>query len=260
MNGIATTGEDMPDVIADEITRMDDAFAGNRLLSTFAPEARGLIEPHGTLVELRPDEIALSRGDQVLSTLFPLGPTMISMAVELSGGRTVEVALIGLRGAVGGIVSCGHAPAFARAKVLVGGPALRVPMTALENAKQKSSFIGNLFCRFSDYLLSCVMQSVACNSFHPIPERASRWLLHAQDRTGDRIELTQQALANLLGVQRTTVNAVIQSLEQEGLVAAGRGVIRVTDRDGLLRRSCECYQRLEDHFDAVIGTTGTGNA
>jgi CRP-like cAMP-binding protein len=219
-----------------------------------------LIEPHGTLVELRSDEIALSRGDQVLSTLFPLGTTMISMAVELSGGRTVEVALIGRRGAVGGIVSCGHAPAFARAKVLVGGPALRVPMTALEDAKQKSQFIGNLFCRFSDYLLSCVMQSVACNSFHPIPERASRWLLHAQDRTGDRIELTQQALANLLGVQRTTVNAVVQSLEQEGLIAAGRGVIRVINRDGLLRRSCECYQRLEEHFDAVIGTTGIGNA
>ena len=250
----------MPEVMADEIARADEAFAGNQLLSTFAPEARALIEPHGTLVELRSDEIALSRGDQVMATLFPIGPTMISMAVELSGGRTVEVALIGRRGAVGGIVSCGHAPAFARAKVLVGGPALRVPMTALEHAKQKSPFIGNLFCRFSDYLLSCVMQSVACNSFHPIPERASRWLLHAQDRTGDRIELTQQALANLLGVQRTTVNAVVQSLEQERLIAAGRGVIRVTNRDGLLRRSCECYQRLEDHFDAVIGTTGTGNA
>jgi CRP-like cAMP-binding protein len=260
MNNITTTGEDMPDVMIDEITRVGDAFATNQLLSTFAPEARALIEPHGTLVELRSDEIALSRGDQVLSTLFPLGTTMISMAVELSGGRTVEVALIGRRGAVGGIVSCGHAPAFARAKVLVGGPALRVPMTALEDAKQKSQFIGNLFCRFSDYLLSCVMQSVACNSFHPIPERASRWLLHAQDRTGDRIELTQQALANLLGVQRTTVNAVVQSLEQEGLIAAGRGVIRVINRDGLLRRSCECYQRLEELFDAVIGTTGIGNA
>jgi CRP-like cAMP-binding protein len=104
------------------------------------------------------------------------------------------------------------------------------------------------------------MQSVACNSFHPIPERASRWLLHAQDRTGDRIELTQQALANLLGVQRTTVNAVIQSLEQKGYIIPGRGVIRVIDREGLMRSSCECYQRLEDHFDAVIGTTGTGNA
>ena len=249
----------MPGIMTDTINPADEAFAGNHLLSTFSPEARALIEPHGTLVDLAADEIALSAGDQVLATLFPLGPTMISMAVELSGGRTVEVALIGLRGAVGGIVSCGQAPAFARAKVLVGGPALRVPMKALEEAKRKSPFIGNLFCRFSDYLLSQVMQSVACNAYHPIPERASRWLLHAQDRTGDRIELTQQSLANLLGVQRTTVNAVIQSLEQEGLIMSGRGVINVIDRDGLKRRSCECYQRLQDHYDAVIGTTGTGS-
>jgi DNA-binding transcriptional regulator YhcF (GntR family) len=70
--------------------------------------------------------------------------------------------------------------------------------------------------------------------------------------------LTQQALAGLLGVQRTTVNAVVQMLEGEGLIATGRGVIRVVDRTGLKRRSCECYQRLEDHFAAVIGERGTG--
>ena len=120
----------------------------------------------------------------------------------------MEVASIGREGAVGGIVSCGHAPAFSRAEVLVGGPAFRVPMEALEEAKSRSGFIANLFCRFSDYLLSQVMQSAACNSFHSIPERAARWLLHAQDRAGDRIELTQEAFAGLLGVQRTTVNAV----------------------------------------------------
>src|SRR5918912_985319 len=113
-------------------------------------------------------------------------------------------------------------------------------MQALEDAKRRSSFIANLFCRFSDYLLAQVMQSVACNAFHSIPERAARWLLHAQDRTGDRIELTQQAL------------------EQDGLIASGRGVIQVVDRPGLMRLACECYQRLEDHFDAVIGATGTG--
>ena len=87
-------------------------------------------------------------------------------------------------------------------------PAFKVPMQALEEAKQRSPFIANLFCRFSDYLLSQVMQSAACNAFHSIPERAARWLLHAQDRAGDRIELTQEAFAGLLGVQRTTVNAV----------------------------------------------------
>ena len=238
----------------------DEAFVGNHLLSTLSSEARALIEPFGTMVQLNTGDVVLSRGADVTTSLFPIGPTMISMAVELSDGRTVEAALIGLRGAVGGIISCGHAPAFSRAEVLVGGPAFRVPMKALEDAKQQSPFIANLFCRFSDYLLSQAMQSVACNAFHSIAERAARWLLHAQDRTGDRIELTQQALAELLGVQRTTVNAVARTLEEEGLIATGRGVFRVTDRAALMRRSCECYRRLEDHFDAVIGASGSGRA
>ena len=144
------------------------------------------------------------------STVFPIGQTMISMGVELAGGRSIEVASIGREGAVGGIISCGHAPAFSRAVALVGGPAMRLPMKALEDAKHRSPFVANLFCRFSDYLLAQVMQSVACNAYHSIPERAARWLLHAQDRAGDRIELTQETFADLLGVQRTTVNAVIQ--------------------------------------------------
>jgi CRP-like cAMP-binding protein len=131
-------------------------------------------------------------------------------------------------------------------------------MEALEQAKKRSPFIANLFCRFSDYLLAQVMQSVACNAYHSIPERSARWLLHAQDRTGDRIDLTQQALAELLGVQRTTVNAVLQTLEQEALISTGRGVVHVTDRTGLKRRTCECYGKLEEHFADIIGDSGTG--
>ena len=241
-----------------ELDRADEAFAGNRLLSTFAGDARDLIEPFGTMVELDAGETALTRGEQVTASVFPVGPTLISLEIELSGGRTVEAVMIGSRGAVGGIVSCGQAPAFSRALVLVGGPAFKVPMEALEKAKKRSPFIANLFCRFSDYLLAQAMQGVACNAFHSIPERAARWLLHAQDRTGDRIELTQQALAGLLGVQRTTVNAVLQSLEQDGVISTGRGVIQVMDRDGLKRRACECYDRLEGHFAAIIGTGGRG--
>ncbi len=248
----------MAQAITDELIQADEAFAGNKLLSTFNREARALVEPFGEMIELSSGDVVLSRGDMVRSSIFPIGPTMISLGVELNGGRSVEVASIGREGAVGGIVSCGHAPAFSRAEVLVGGPAFRIPMKCLEEAKTRSGFIANLFCRFSDYLLSQVMQSAACNSFHSIPERAARWLLHAQDRAGDRIELTQEAFAGLLGVQRTTVNAVIQSLQQDGLVTTGRGVVRVIDRAGLKRRSCECYQRLEDHFGQVIGTTGTG--
>lgn len=248
----------MAQVTTDELIEADKAFAANRLLSTFSPEARALIEPYGSIVQLEAGEVVLSRGEQVRSSLFPLSQTMITMVVDLDGGRSIEVASIGSRGAVGGIVSCGHAPAFSRAGGLVGGSAYKVPMEALEDAKSRSPFIANLFCRYSDYLLSTVMQSVACNAFHSITERAARWLLHVQGRAGDRIELTQEALAGLLGVQRTTVNAVIQELSNEGLIATSRGIVRILDRAGLKRRSCECYERLENHYNAVIGATGRG--
>src|SRR5687767_8901682 len=194
--------------VTDELVRTDKAFSGNRLLATFPAESRALIEPYATIVELELGAVVHGCGQDVVNSYFPFGTTMISLCLDLSDGRTVEVASIGQEGAVGGIVSCGHAPAFARAEVIVPGSALRVPMDKLEEAKMGSAHIRNLFCRFSDYLLSQVMQSVACNAFHPIEARAARWLLTAQDRAGSRIELTQEALAGLLGAQRATINAV----------------------------------------------------
>lgn len=250
----------MSQTVIDELDRVDEAFAGNRLLATFPAEARALVEPYSTLVELDPGEVVQEPGSHVKSTLFPFGPAMVSLVVDLPHGRSIEVASIGHEGAVGGIVSCGHAPAFGRAEVLVPGPALRIPMQPLEDAKMRSGHIRNLFCRFSDYLLSQVMQTVACNSFHSIEQRAARWLLTAQDRAGDSIELTQEALAGLLGVQRTTVNAAVRILQDEGLIGIRRGSIRVLDRAGLKRRSCECYDEVERHFTAVLGSQGTGGS
>ena len=246
--------------IIDELARTDQAFARNRLLATFPADVRALIEPFAEVVDLELGTILHSSGEHIVASHFPFGPTMISLGVELADGRTIEVASIGQEGAVGGIVSCGHAPAFAHAEVMVPGPALRVPMKPLEDAKLTSAHLRNLFCRFSDYLLGQVMQSVACNAFHPIEARAARWLLTAQDRAGNRIELTQEALAGLLGAQRTTVNAVARILQDEGLISTRRGVIQVIDRVGLKRRSCECYAAVERHFGGVIGSSGSGGS
>jgi hypothetical protein len=180
------------------------------------------------------------------------------MVVDVDG-RSIEVASVGDEGAVGGIISCGHAPAYTRAVVLVAGPALKLPMAGLETAKSRSDFIANLFCRYSDYLLAQVMQGAACNVFHSIQARTARWLLTAQDRAGDRLELTQEALAGLLGAQRTTVNAAVRSLQDQGLVAIRRGAIHIVDRAGLRAIACECYGRLVTHFDGVIGDEGRGS-
>ena len=205
-------------VSTDDRNSADAAFIGNRLLLTFPVEERALIEPFARVVELRRGEIVQESGADVDHSFFPFGKTMASLVIDLDGGRSVEVASIGHEGAIGGIVSCGRAPAFARAQVQVEGLALKLPMQALEEAKLRSGHIRNLFCRFSDYLLSQVMRSAACNSYHSIDQRAARWLLTAQDRAGDRLELTQEAFAALLGVQRTTVNAVARILQDEGLI------------------------------------------
>jgi len=244
----------------DELDRIDAAIVGNRLLATFPTEARALVEPFATIVDLKLGEEIQLPGSAVSASYFPLQGAIVALVIDLEGGRSVEVASIGYEGAAGGIVSCGHAPAFARARVLVPGRALRIPMEVLEDAKARSGHIRNLFCRFSDYLLAQVMQTVACNTHHSIGQRAARWLLTAQDRTGSEIELTQEGLAGLLGVQRTTVNAVVRTLQDEGLIAARRGAIQVTDRAGLKRRACECYDAVESHFASVIGTSGTGGS
>jgi CRP-like cAMP-binding protein len=249
---------DLPrDLLAEK--SLDAAFAGNRLLATLSAEERAMLEPDVDLVVLSGGESVLNVGEATRRSLFPFDGLMISMRRELAGGRSVEVAAIGREGAVGGIISCGSAPAFSQAVVQLPGSAVVIPMDVLERAKRDSPHIRNLFCRYSDALLSQVMQSVACNAFHPIEARAARWLLHAQDRaSSDRLELTQESLAGLLGVQRTTVNAVARVLQEQGLIAYRRGAIQVIDRAGLHRVSCDCYAAVEDHFHAVLGVDGRG--
>lgn len=237
------------------------AFTGNRLLATLSDAERDLLVPHMEAIELQPGDTVLQSGATVERSVFPYDSLVVSMIVELSGGRSVEVASIGKEGAIGGIVSCGHAPAFTHGVVGMRGKAVTVPIAALQAAKDASPHLNHLFCRYADFLLAQVMQSVACNAFHPIEARAARWLLHAQDRVGgDRLELTQESLAELLGVQRTTVNAVARILQEGGLIAYRRGAIQVRDREGLIRTACECYTAIENHFAAVLGPDGRGAA
>lgn len=237
------------------------AFESNRLLSTLTVEGRALIEPHLQLIELETGQTVLAAGAHVERTIFPFHGLVVSLLVELSGGRTVEVATIGKEGAVGGIISCGAAPAFTHGVVQIGGPALVMPMHALELAKRASDHVRNLFCRYSDFLLSQVMQSVACNAYHALEQRTARWLLTAQDRVeGDRLPLTQEALAGLLGVQRTTVNAVAKMLQEQGVIAYRRGAIQIRDRDALMKVACECYTAVEGHFANVVGSDGAGQS
>ena len=102
------------------------------------------------------------------------------------------------------------------------------------------------------------MQTVACNSYHSDRSSGRALAAHRARPGGNRLELTQESLAGLLGVQRTTVNAVARELQDEGLITTRRGIIEVHDRAGLERRSCECYDRVERFFGDIVGLKGIG--
>ena len=228
-------------------------FAGNRLLATLSPSDRFILEGAAEVVNLERDAVLFDAGGEVAASYFPAAGAMISLVLFMQDGRTIEVATIGKEGAAGGIVSCGSAPAFGRAVVQMAGPALRVPICAIESAKSRSAHVRSLFCRYSDALLAQIMQSVACNAFHAIEARCCRWLLTAHDRVeGETIPLTQEYLAEMLGVQRTSVSPIAKQLQDKGLIRYRRGRIEIVDRKRLERGACECYGAVERHFSAVL--------
>ncbi|OJU11462.1 MAG: Crp/Fnr family transcriptional regulator [Caulobacterales bacterium 68-7] len=233
--------------------RDTDDLCHNRLLSTLPEADIGLLKPWLSVLALPRSKVLFEPGDEVETTYFPCHSTMVSLLIVLRDGREVEAATIGHEGAVGGVISRGRKPAFGRAAVQIAGPAYAISTQRLEEAKQQSPRLGDVFSRYSDILAAQMMQSVACNALHSLEQRCSRWLLATHDRAGaDLIHLTQESLAEMLGVQRTSVTAVARQLSEKGVIRYQRGKIEILDRPALEAESCECYEAVEAHFKAVF--------
>ena len=225
----------------------------NRLLESMSHADFALLEPHLKLVTLHRDQVLFEAGDNVTHTHFPCEGAVTAIMILNEEGKYLEAATIGREGAIGGIVSQGHKPAYGCGIVQIPGKALRMPSDRLEEAKRRSPAIADLFCRYADYLLAQVMQFSACNAFHNVEQRLCRTLIMAQDRTGeDVLDFTQQSLADSLGVQRTTVTMIARDLEAKGVLRTRRGRIQLFDRHGLERRACGCYVAIEDHFARLL--------
>jgi CRP-like cAMP-binding protein len=231
----------------------DQEISSNRLLGALGPADRRRLEPHLQAVALRSGQVLFEPGDEVDTTYFPGGHAMVSLRLTTAEGEAVEVVTIGCEGAVGGVVSLGHKPAFGQAVVQIGGTAFKIATDRLDELKRHAPAVGDLFARYADALLAQIMQSAACNALHPVEQRCARWLLFAHDRAGDRsFPLTQEALAEMLGVQRTTVTAVSRRLQDAGLIRYRRGTVEVVDREGLERAACDCYAAVEAHFRRLM--------
>lgn len=226
---------------------------GNDLLAFLEPADRLAIERQCSEIQMASGETIYRPGDVVEHCFFPMGSAICSFYVELDCGTAVETILVGREGALGGVVSQGQLPAYARASALHEGSFLRISTADLDEAKRRSPAIDNLFARYADCVMAQVFQSIACNAVHTIEQRAAKWLGAAVDRIGrNEVTMTQEQLASMMGIGRSYASRVLQRFKRDGLVRTRRGGIEVVDPADLGKRACTCNDRVKAHFGKVL--------
>jgi CRP-like cAMP-binding protein len=225
----------------------------NRFLASLTPEEFGQISPHLASVELEKGRLLYDPGDTIDIVWFPHN-AVISLMTLMENGSAIESATIGREGALG-LMAAAVAPrqAVSRAIVQVAGRASKITAANLREAMERYPHLRLLADRHNDALYAHAAQSVACNALHSVEARFCRWLLACRDRIDtNSVSLTQEFLADMLGVQRTTVTAVAGALQARGMIRYRRGVVDILDRPSLEAIACECYRAVKRTYERLL--------
>jgi CRP-like cAMP-binding protein len=207
--------------------------------------------PHLSAVSLQQGIVLCEAGDEVDQIYFP-HDGMLSLLAVLRDGKAIETATVGREGVVGAMAGLGLYKSLVRVVVQMPLTCSRIAAPHFRTAVAASETIRNLCIRYNEVLLSQARVTAACNALHPIEARFCRWLLQSADRSaGDTVALTQEFLAEMLGVRRTSVTEVASRVQNAGVITYSRGVIKILDRPALMRMSCECYETLLDQSAAL---------
>lgn len=224
----------------------------NRLLATLNADDFGQLERSMRVVPLANQQVLVDPGEEFDGAYFPHSGAISIMAAMREGGYA-EIATIGPEGVVGLGSILGGDTAPTRVLVQIAGVATHIPLRPLRAAMDQSSTFRDMIHRYIRARFVQVGQSVACNGLHSVEERFARWLLMAHDRARrDTFDLTQELLAEMLGVHRPSVTVVARMMQSAGLIRYSRGVITVTNRKGLEATSCECYGVVRRAFSEIF--------
>jgi CRP-like cAMP-binding protein len=215
----------------------------NSVLGELAPADFALLRGRMTTIELRSGDFLHFRGDPIEEVIFPHS-ALVAMTLPSHGEAGTVVSWIGREGMVGGFAAAAAAPASCDAQVQVGGTAARIAASAFRYALDQSPSLRRTAARLDCAMVAQAQQIAACNATHSVEARISRCLLEILDRSGgNRVAMTQNAVAQLLGIRRTTVTLVAGRLETAGVLRCRRGSMQIIDRHGLERFCCDCYAR-----------------
>lgn len=219
--------------------------SGNRLLAELPEDAFAVLEPDLQQLTLLQGVVCYGTGDPIDQVYFP-HTGMISQLITTGDGDMVETSSIGREGAVG--LQCGLGPrlSFTRTMVQIPGRFSAISAAHFENAVSHSAALRDLIIRYTETMWAEAQQNAACNAVHDGASRLCRWLLQCADRIGsEQLLLTQEFLAEMLGVRRTTVTLLAQELQKRGVVRYSRGRITILDRPALEACACECYNAIK---------------
>lgn len=224
----------------------------NGFLSGLAADDFELVRPYLRTVDLQQESV-LVEVDEALKRAYLPHTGVISLVVKLAKGESVQIAMVGRDSIFGSFAALGDPTALNSAVVLVPGVASTLEVDRLRSAASQSETFRATLVRHGLAVYAQIQQTAGCNAAHPVESRLARCLLHTRDLSGsNKLVLTQEAIAQMIGARRNSVSLVATTLQQANFIQYSRGHIKITDSDGLSRTSCECYATVKAQYERLI--------
>jgi CRP-like cAMP-binding protein len=224
----------------------------NGFLSSLPADDFELIRPSLRTADLVPESV-LVEVDETLKRAYLPHRGVISLVVKLAKGEHVQIAMIGRDSIFGSFAALGDPTALNSAVVLVPGVASTIEVDRLRAAADQSSTLRAALVRHGLAVYAQIQQTAGCNASHTVESRLARCLLQTHDLSGgDKLVLTQESMAQIIGARRNSVSLVANTLQQAKYIHYSRGHIEITNLDGLIKTSCECYATVKAHYNRLV--------
>jgi CRP-like cAMP-binding protein len=226
----------------------------NQLLAALPDDEYEILLPYLEAIAMPLGHVMYESGSKMTHAFFPVS-SIVSLLYVMESGASAEIGVVGNEGLVGISLFMGGGSTPSRAVVQSAGTGFRLQARIVKEQFEESVALKHLFLRYTQALITQMTQTAACNRHHSLDQQLCRWLLLSLDRlSGNRLLMTQELIANMLGVRREGVTEAALKLQRAGLIRYTRGDIEVLDRPGLEQRSCECYKVVKEEYDRLLPT------
>jgi CRP-like cAMP-binding protein len=224
----------------------------NRLIAALPPDEAARWLPLLESVDMPLGSVLYESGGTLSHVYFPT-TSIVSLLYVMENGASAEIAVVGNEGIVGVSLFMGGESTPSRAVVQSAGRAFRLKANSMKAEFDRAGPVLHLLLRYTQALITQMAQTAVCNRHHTLDQQLCRWLLLSLDRLqGNQLVMTQELIANMLGVRREGVTEGALKLQRAGLISYARGHITVLDRAGLEKRSCECYSVVKKEYDRLL--------